>query len=74
VELLAVTHTGMTTGEFADTVRSWIETARHPISKRPCQMVYQPCSNCSTTFAPAASRRSSCRVAAEFMRPWVERV
>jgi phosphoglycolate phosphatase-like HAD superfamily hydrolase len=75
-ELLAVTHTGVTTDEFADTVRSWIATARHPDSKRPyTEMVYLPMlelldylrTNGFKTFIVSGG-------GAEFMRPWVENV
>jgi len=41
--LLAVSHVGMTTGEFEAQVRAWVEDARHPTSGRPyTAMVYQP--------------------------------
>ena len=75
-ELLALTHTGMTTDEFADTVRSWIATARHPVSQRPyTEMVYQPMldlldylrANGFKTFIVSGG-------GTEFMRPWVEQV
>jgi phosphoglycolate phosphatase-like HAD superfamily hydrolase len=75
-ELLAVTHSGMTTEEFAGTVRSWIETARHPVSKRPYTgMVYQPMlelldylrANGFKTFIVSGG-------GTEFLRPWVEKV
>ena len=43
LDLVAATHSGMSTEEFADIVRDWIKTARHPASKRPyTEMVYQP--------------------------------
>ena len=76
VELLTVTHTGTTTEEFAGAVRSWIETARHPVSKRPySEMVYQPMlelldylrANGFKTFIVSGG-------GTEFMRPWVEKV
>jgi phosphoserine phosphatase len=42
-EIVAVTHAGMTTDEFAKIVSDWLETARHPRFKRPYdQLVYQP--------------------------------
>ena len=75
-ELLAVTHTGVTTDEFAGTVRSWIATARHPDSKRPyTEMVYRPMlelldylrTNGFKTFIVSGG-------GTEFMRPWVENV
>jgi phosphoglycolate phosphatase-like HAD superfamily hydrolase len=42
-EILAVSHSGMTTDEFNQTVKDWIKTARHPKFNRPyTSMVYQP--------------------------------
>ena len=43
LELVAATHTGMTTDEFNASVRSWLKSARHPKTGRRYQeMVYQP--------------------------------
>jgi hypothetical protein len=43
VEVLKVTHSGMTTDEFSASVRAWIETAKHPTSGRLIkEMIYQP--------------------------------
>ena len=40
---LAVTHSGMTTDEFAATVKDWLATAKHPKTGRAyLEMVYQP--------------------------------
>ena len=42
-ELLAATHTGMTTTEFDDRVRSWLKTAKHPRFQRPyAELAYAP--------------------------------
>jgi len=42
-ELLAVTHAGMTTEEFAAIVREWVRTAKHPTLKRPyTELTYAP--------------------------------
>jgi hypothetical protein len=42
-ELIAVTHAGMTTDDFAQIVREWVKTARHPVTKRPyTEMTYLP--------------------------------
>jgi phosphoglycolate phosphatase-like HAD superfamily hydrolase len=42
-ELVMATHTGNTTDEFAQIVRDWLGTARHPKFKRPyTDLVYQP--------------------------------
>ena len=70
------THAGMTTDEFAATVNSWIETARHPRFERPyTELVYQPMlevldylrANGFKTFIVSGG-------GIEFMRPWTERV
>ena len=42
-ELLAITHAGMSVDQFSDTVKNWLETARHPRFDRPyTDLVYQP--------------------------------
>jgi hypothetical protein len=73
-EILAVSHAGMTTDEFAKSVGEWAATARHPRSGHLyTEMVYQPMLERSPICARAASRRSSSRGGVEFMRAWVER-
>ena len=43
MEIVTVTHSGLTTEEFEKIVKDWIATAKHPITKRPLtEMVYQP--------------------------------
>jgi phosphoglycolate phosphatase-like HAD superfamily hydrolase len=43
MELFMATHTGMTTDEFAQMVKDWIATAKHPATgKRFVDMTYQP--------------------------------
>ena len=43
LELVMATHAGITTEEFAQAVRDWLATARHPKTARPyTEMVYQP--------------------------------
>jgi phosphoglycolate phosphatase-like HAD superfamily hydrolase len=42
-EVLVATHTGMTTDEFAQTVKDWVGQARHPRFQRSyTELVYQP--------------------------------
>ena len=42
-EVLAATHTGVTTAEFERAATDWLATARHPTKKQPyTSMVYQP--------------------------------
>ena len=43
LELVMATHANMTADEFAQIVRDWLATARHPKFKRPyTELVYQP--------------------------------
>ena len=76
VEIIMATHAGMTTAEFETIVNDWIETAKHPTSKRPyTEMVYQPMlelltylrANGFKTFIVSGG-------GIEFMRPWSEKV
>lgn len=43
LQLIMATHAGMTTDEFTQEVRDWLESARHPSTgRRYTEMVYQP--------------------------------
>jgi phosphoserine phosphatase len=43
LELVMATHAAMTTDEFADVVRAWLTSSRHPTTGRPyTEMVFQP--------------------------------
>lgn len=43
MEIMALTHSGMTTDEYAAIVSDWLKTARHPRFDRPYdELVYQP--------------------------------
>ncbi len=76
LEIVAATHAGFTTMEFAKAVTDWIDTARHPRFKRPyTDLVYQPMiellaymrANQFKTFIVSGG-------GTEFMRPWTERI
>ena len=76
VELIAVTHAGMTTEEFEKIVTDWLATARDPRFKRPyTELVYQPMlellaylrANGFRTFIASGG-------GIEFMRPWTEQI
>jgi haloacid dehalogenase-like hydrolase len=76
VELLTVSHAGMTTEEFAKIVKEWLSTARHPKFDRPyTDLVYRPMlellaylrANGFKTFIVSGG-------GIEFMRPWSEPV
>ena len=75
-ELVAATHSGMTTDEFRKTVDDWVASARHPKYQRPyTDLVYQPMlellgylrANGFKTYIVSGG-------GVDFMRPWTERV
>jgi hypothetical protein len=75
-EIIAATHSGMTTDEFAKTVAAWLATAKHPRFGRPyTECVYQPMlellrylrANGFETYIVSGG-------GIEFMRVWTERV
>ena len=76
MQIIAASHTGITTEEFEAIVIDWIGSARHPgTGRRYDEMVYQPMLDMLTylrangykTFIVSGG-------GVEFMRPWVERV
>jgi hypothetical protein len=76
LQIIAATHTSMTTVEFGRIVSDWITTARHPKTGRLCtEMTYQPMlellaylrANGFKTFIVSGG-------GIEFMRPWTEKV
>ena len=76
VEVVMVTHAGMTTTEFEQIVKDWIAKAKHPrTGKLYTEMVYQPMlellaylrANGFKTFIVSGG-------GIEFMRPWTEKV
>jgi phosphoglycolate phosphatase-like HAD superfamily hydrolase len=76
LEIVMATHAGMTSDEFAQVVKDWLATAKHPGTKRPfTEMVYQPMLevlaylrvNGFKTFIVSGG-------GIEFMRPWTEKV
>jgi phosphoglycolate phosphatase-like HAD superfamily hydrolase len=76
VQIVAVTHSGMTIGEFSKDVVEWLAVARHPRFDRPyTQLVYQPMlellaylrANGFKTFVVSGG-------GVEFMRPWMDKV
>jgi phosphoserine phosphatase len=76
VELITVSHAGMTTEEFSKIVTDWLATARDPRFERPyTELVYQPMlelltylrANGFKTFIVSGG-------GIEFMRAWAERV
>jgi len=75
-DVVAVSHSGMTTEEFETIVNDWLATAKHPRFKRPYNaIIYQPMlellvylrANGFKTFIVSGG-------GVEFMRVWVEKV
>lgn len=76
LEIIAATHTGLTTEAFAKAVADWLATARHPRFKRPyTDLVYQPMLE---LLALLRTHQFKTFIVSgggiEFMRPWTERV
>ena len=76
MEMMAATHSGMTTDEFEKSVTDWIATAKHPKTGKPfTSMTYQPMLELLAylrghgfkTFIVSGG-------GIEFMRPWAEKV
>ena len=76
MQILATSHSGVTTDEFETIVTQWITSARHPgTGRRYDEMVYQPMlellrylrANGYKTFIVSGG-------GAEFIRPWAERL
>ncbi len=73
LQIVALTHAGMTVDEFSGLVRDWLKTARHPRFDRPyTDLVYQPMlellaflrANGFKTYIVSGG-------GIDFMRPWV---
>jgi phosphoserine phosphatase len=76
VELVAVTHAGMTVDEFAKIVTDWLSTARDHRFKRPyTELVYQPMLEVLAYFRANGFKTFIVSGGGiEFMRPWTERI
>ena len=76
MQILAITHAGMTADEFGAAVQNWLQTARHPRFKRPYdKLTYQPMQELlSLLRANGFKNFIVSGGGADFMRVWVERV
>ncbi len=76
MQILALTHAGMTAEEFRDAVQAWLQAARHPRFKRPYdELTYQPMQELlSLLRANGFKNFIVSGGGADFMRVWVERV
>ncbi len=74
MELFMATHTGMTTDEFAQIVKDWIATAKHPeTGRRFLDMTYQPMLEVLAYLRANGFKNYIVSGGGiEFMRPWAE--
>lgn len=76
LEIMAVSHTGMTTEGFTKMVTDWLAGAKHPRFKRPyTDLVYQPMLEL-TSYLRAQGFKTFIVSGGgiEFMRPWTEKI
>jgi phosphoserine phosphatase len=75
LELFMATHTGMTTDEFAQIVKDWVTTARHPkTGKLFTEMTYQPMLEVLAYLRANGFKNFIVSGGGiEFMRPWAEK-
>jgi hypothetical protein len=76
VEIILVTHAGMTVEEFSTIVLNWLATARHPRFGRPyTELVYQPMLEVLAYLRASGFQTFIVSGGGiEFMRPWADRV
>ncbi len=75
LEVIAATHTGMTTDDFARTVSDWAASAKHPKSGHLyTEMIYQPMLELLTYLRAQGFKTFIVSGGGiEFMRPWTEK-
>lgn len=76
LEIVALSHSGITTDEFSDAVLTWINTAKHPkTGKQYKEMVYQPMIEVLEYFrANGFKTYIVSGGGVDFMRPWTQEV
>lgn len=76
LELVMASHTGMTTEAFAQIVKDWLATAKHPKYNRSyTELVYQPMQELLTYLRHNGFKTYIVSGGGiEFMRPWTEQV
>ncbi len=76
LELVMATHAGMTTDAFAQVVKDWLATAKHPRFNRPyTELVYQPMLELLTYLRTNGFKTYIVSGGGiEFMRPWTAKV
>ncbi len=76
MQVLALTHAGMTVDEFRDAVEAWLGSAKHPRYGRPYdELTYQPMQELLRYLREMGFKNFIVSGGgADFMRVWVERV
>jgi phosphoglycolate phosphatase-like HAD superfamily hydrolase len=76
MQVLALTHAGMTTDEFSAAVEAWLASARHPrYRRRYDELTYQPMQELLRLLRANSFKNFIVSGGgADFMRVWVERV
>jgi 2'-5' RNA ligase len=76
MQILALTHTGMTTDAFRDAVEAWLTTAKHPRYGRPYdELTYRPMQELLSYLRTHDFKNFIVSGGGvDFMRVWVERV
>ncbi|PSJ54857.1 HAD family hydrolase [Mesorhizobium ephedrae] len=76
VEIVAATHSGMTSDEFSRIATDWIASAKHPTTGKPyTSMIYQPMRELVSYLKDNGFKVFIVSGGGiEFMRPWTERV
>jgi phosphoglycolate phosphatase-like HAD superfamily hydrolase len=76
LDVIAATHAGMTTQEFEDIVKHWLQTAKHPRFQRAYdELVYQPMIELLAYLRASGFKTFIVSGGGvEFMRAWVEKV
>jgi haloacid dehalogenase-like hydrolase len=76
LQVMAVTHAGMTIDDFTKAVIGWTETARHPRFNRPyTELVFQPMQELLAYLRASGFKTFIVSGGGvEFMRPWTGRV
>ena len=74
LELLVTANSGMTVGEYDQSIRNWMKSARHPQLKRPyTELVYAPMQELLVYLRASGFKTFIVSGGSvEFMRPWAE--
>lgn len=76
IQLIMVTHAGMTSNDFTDIVKKWLQTATHPTLKKPyTELVFKPMLELLDYLQKNDFKNYIVSGGGiEFMRPWSEEI